>query len=83
MKLFRTLAFSLIVMSLMLAACAPAATPTTAPAATQPAAATEAPTQASTGLTCAQPIKIGLITDMSGALAIYGTMIPRSFMLGM
>jgi len=85
MKLIRTLAFSLIVMSLMLAACAPAATPTTAPApaATQAPAATEAPTQASTGLTCAQPIKIGLITDMSGALAIYGTMIPRSFMLGM
>ncbi len=83
MKLFRTLAFSLIVMSLMLAACAPAATPTAAPAATQPPAATAAATQASTGLTCAQPIKIGLITDMSGALAIYGTMIPRSFMLGM
>ena len=85
MKLFRTLAFSLIAMSLMLAACAPAATPTAAPApaATQAPAATEAATQASTGLTCAQPIKIGLITDLSGPLAIYGTMIPRSFMLGM
>ena len=85
MKLFRTLAFSLIATALILSACAPAATPTAAPAptATQPPAATEAPTQAPTGLTCDQPIKIGLITDMTGALAIYGTMIPRSFMLGM
>ena len=85
MKLFHTLAFSLIAMALILSACAPAATPTAAPAATatQPPAATEAPTQAPTGLTCDQPIKIGLITDMTGALAIYGTMIPRSFMLGM
>ncbi len=35
------------------------------------------------GLTCAEPIKIGLITDASGALAIYGAHILRSFMLGM
>ncbi len=92
MKVFRTLAFALVSMALMLAACAPASTPaptaapvvTQAPAATQPpAAATAASTQAPTGLTCAQPIKIGLITDLSGPLAIYGAMIPRSFMLGM
>jgi branched-chain amino acid transport system substrate-binding protein len=85
MKVFRTLAFTFVTMSLMLAACAPAATPapTTAPVATQASAATAASTQAPAGLTCAQPIKIGLITDMSGSLAIYGTMIPRSFMLGM
>ena len=87
MKALRTLAFALVTMSMILAACAPAATPTaaptSAPVATQPPAATAAPTQAPTGLTCAQPIKVGLITDLSGALAIYGTMIPRSFMLGM
>ena len=32
---------------------------------------------------CDQPIKIGLITDSSGPLSIYGTQIIQSFMLGM
>lgn len=53
------------------------AEPTTAPEST----ATSAPE--STGLTCAEPVKVGLITDASGALAIYGAHILRSFMLGM
>ena len=35
------------------------------------------------GLTCDEPIKVGLITDGTGALAIYGAHIIRSFMLGM
>lgn len=35
------------------------------------------------GLACEEPIKVGLITDASGALAIYGAHILRSFMLGM
>lgn len=35
------------------------------------------------GLTCEEPIKVGLITDASGTLAIYGAHILRSFMLGM
>jgi branched-chain amino acid transport system substrate-binding protein len=35
------------------------------------------------GLTCDEPIKVGLITDLTGALSIYGTMIEQSFMLGM
>ena len=86
MKVFRTFALVLVAASLMLAACAPAATPTAAPTSVPPVATeapTTAPTQAPTGLNCDQPIKIGLITDLSGALAIYGTMIPRSFMLGM
>ncbi len=87
MKVLRTLTFALVTMALMLAACAPATTPTpaptTAPVVTQPPAPAAASTQAPTGLTCAQPIKIGLITDLSGPLAIYGVMIPRSFMLGM
>ncbi len=34
-------------------------------------------------LTCDEPIKIGLITDKTGALALYGEMIERSFLLGM
>jgi branched-chain amino acid transport system substrate-binding protein len=74
-------------MSLILAACAPQTpAPTEAPVVTE--APTEVPTAAPTeppvaGLTCAEPVKVGLITDASGALAIYGAHILRSFMLGM
>jgi branched-chain amino acid transport system substrate-binding protein len=72
-------------------AAAPEAAATEA-AATEETAATEAPAEeaaapAAAGepvaLTCAEPIKVGLITDASGALAIYGAHILRSFMLGM
>jgi branched-chain amino acid transport system substrate-binding protein len=88
MKLFRTLAFVLVAMSLMLAACAPAVTEAPATEVATEAPATEAPTAAPTeapvaGLTCAEPVKVGLISDASGALAIYGAHILRSFMLGM
>ena len=69
-------------LSLILAACGPAVTPTPVPTATQPPP-TQAVATAVPALTCAQPIKVGLITDASGALAIYGVMILRSFMLGM
>ena len=34
-------------------------------------------------LACEEPIKIGLITDKTGPLALYGEMIERSFLLGM
>ncbi len=34
-------------------------------------------------LTCDEPIKVGLITDLTGGLAIYGTMTERAFQLGM
>jgi branched-chain amino acid transport system substrate-binding protein len=102
MKIYK--AFSLImVASLLLVACGPAATPlatavptsvptevppTTAPTEVPPTAVptevppTAAPTEVP-AFTCAEPIKIGLITDVTGALAIYGVMILRSFMLGM
>lgn len=30
-----------------------------------------------------EPIKVGVVTDLSGALAVYGVMIQRSFLLGM
>lgn len=91
MKLFRTLAVVVIAASLLLAACAPAATPAPEPTkAPEPTAAppTKAPEPtteptAVPGLTCATPVKVGLITDASGALAIYGAHILRSFMLGM
>lgn len=95
MKMIRSITFVVLTMSLLLAACGgAAATPTTAPTeapkptavpptAVPTKAATEAPTEAVAGLTCEQPIKVGLITDVSGALAIYGAHILRSFMLGM
>ncbi len=106
MKLYRSLIYVVIILALVLSACAPAATsvseptaaPTTAPVveptkAPEPTAVpTEAPTAEPTaapteappaGLTCAEPVKVGLITDATGALAIYGAHILRSFMLGM
>jgi len=93
MKIFRTLTFVLVAMTLPLAACAPATpAPTEEPVAPAPTEAamtepTAEPTEAvmpePTGLTCEQPVKIGLITDASGSLAFYGAHILRSFMLGM
>jgi len=76
------------------AAPAPAEAPAAAaPAVEAPAAAEPAPTEApapeaapadmGAALTCAEPLKIGLITDLTGGLAIYGVMIQRSFLLGM
>jgi branched-chain amino acid transport system substrate-binding protein len=78
---------------MILSACAPAATPepTEAPMVEQPTEApvmeepmTEEPmVEAPMALSCDKPIKVGLITDATGALAIYGAHIIRSFMLGM
>ena len=67
---------------------APTEAPTEAPAAAPTEAPTEAPAEEPVAvepmeLTCAEPIKIGLISDMSGALALYGVMTNRSFQLGM
>lgn len=91
MKKLATIISLLIVLTMVLSACGPketpvpTAAPTEAPVTTEAPVVTEAPTAEPTeaGLTCAEPIKIGLITDVTGALAIYGVMIPRSFMLGM
>lgn len=91
MKVFRTFAFALVATTLILAACAPAATPTPTEepvVPTQPPAPTQPPVEQPTeepvaGLTCEEPVKVGLITDATGALAIYGAHILRSFMLGM
>ena len=74
--------YILLVLGLMLAACAPQAAPTEAPAAPQPveptaapaeptaapAAATEAPAQPA----CEQPLKIAIIGAMSGTTASLG-----------
>ncbi len=62
---------------------APEPTKAPEPAATEAPAPVEAPAATGTALTCAQPIKIGLITDLTGGLAIYGIMANRSFQLGM
>jgi branched-chain amino acid transport system substrate-binding protein len=84
MKFYKALPLIILVMALVLSACAPAVTepsyfeapgvdPTAVPDVVVP----------DVGLTCDDPIKVGLITDLSGALAIYGAHILPSFMLGM
>ena len=63
------------------------AQPTSAPA--QPTDAPAEPTADSgeedtmAGISCDDPVKVGLITDETGALAIYGAHILRSFPLGL
>lgn len=54
--------------------------PTVAPTAVPP---TVAPTAAPAALKCDKTLKVGLIGDYSGALASYGTMQKRSFLLGL
>ena len=69
----------------------PTATPEPAPTEVATVAPTEAPTEAPAtaaagepmAFACEEPIKIGLITDLTGGLAIYGVMMNRSFQLGM
>ncbi len=85
MKTIRYFVFGLVLAALILAACAGPATeaPTQAPA-TAPPQATQPPAPPETdGLSCADPVKIGLITDLTGGLAIYGTMTERGFQAGM
>ena len=88
---YKTITFVLLMMTLWLAACSPSenAEPTapsdesTAPVMEKPTEepkVTEEPTEE---FTCAEPIKVGLITDVTGPLAIYGAHILPSFMLGM
>jgi len=77
MKRMRVLVMALLIVLLILAGCGATPAPTAVPDTAVPA------TGAPSGLTCDEPIKIGLITDLSGALAIYGVMVERSFLLGM
>jgi len=67
--------YILLVLGLLLAACAPQATPTAAPA-TQAPAATSAPATVAPASTatqaCAQPVKIAIIGAMSGTNASLG-----------
>lgn len=66
--------YVLVVLGMLVAACAPQATPTEAPPAQAPATsapATQAPaTEAAAA--CAQPVKIGIIGSMSGTTASLG-----------
>ncbi len=81
---------ALLVVALAVMACTAPATPdpTVAPDPTPvPAEPVDEPEPvdeaAPVGLSCAEPVKVGLITDATGPLAIYGAHILRSFMLGM
>lgn len=81
----------LLMAVLLVVACSPAASPTAAPTiapvATQAPAAT--PTQASAAQPTTAPtaaggsIKVGLLTDRSGVVAIYGPMLEQGFDLGL
>ena len=72
--------YILLILGLMLSACAPAATPTQAPpqAKTEAPAITEAPTEVATEapteapVVCEQQVKIGIIGAMSGTTASLG-----------
>ncbi|MCB0028173.1 MAG: ABC transporter substrate-binding protein, partial [Anaerolineales bacterium] len=84
----------LLALLMALAACGGDETEET-PEATEAAGETEAePTEAATepetepevsaeGVSCAEPVKIGLITDETGSLGIYGAHVLRSFPLGL
>jgi len=81
------LASALAGLALVLAACrapTPPPSPTPVPP-TQPPTPTPAPTVEPTPAYpfAGQPLKIGLLTDNSGPLAIYGPMLERGFELGL
>ena len=78
MKTFRLFSV-LLVAVLVLAACAPAATP----APTQPPIKATEPPKPTAAPTAGKPLKIGLLTDQTGALAIYGPMLENGFALGL
>jgi len=53
------------------------------PTVEEPAVADPHAEAAAAELTCAEPVKVGLITDETGPLAVYGVHILRSFPLGL
>jgi branched-chain amino acid transport system substrate-binding protein len=90
MKAFRIVCMLFLIFSFILAACSPPGTaqPTEAlppsPVLEEPTTAPEPTTVPEpSGVSCDQPVKVGLITDATGPLAVYGAHIMRSFMLGM
>lgn len=71
----------LVIIPMVLSACATPVAETTEPAVIETEVVTEEPVVETEVVQ--EPVKVGIITDLTGALAIYGVMIPRSFMLGM
>ena len=83
----------LTVLALLAAACGDSGgddTTTAAPVDTTAAATTAAPTTAAatdttaaaSGITCDEPVTVGVITDQTGALAIYGSHVNRGVPIG-
>lgn len=97
MRKTRNIATVLVAFALAVAACGGDAeeTTTTAADATETTAATTTTAAETTdettttaeamtdGVSCDEPVKVGVITDQTGSLAIYGAHILRSFPLGM
>jgi branched-chain amino acid transport system substrate-binding protein len=77
----------LVGVALVLAACQPQPTPTPPPTVPPTKPPTPTPTPAAVPTPAypfaGQPLKIGLLTDNSGPLAIYGPMLERGFELGL
>jgi branched-chain amino acid transport system substrate-binding protein len=90
MKVYRTFTFALVMLTLVLAACAPATpAPTEAPEVTEPPAtesptevATEAPTEVATEAPQGEPLKIGVMSDLTGPLALFGNEMWNGLQLG-
>ena len=59
------------------------AVPVDEPADTPAEEPQEEPAEAMDTLSCAEPVKVGVVTDETGALAIYGAHVLRAFPLGM
>ena len=81
----------LVVLVLILAACAAedtattttaSANPTTTAAETTTTEGTTDTTEAMMGATCDEPVTVGVITDLTGTLAIYGAHINRAVPIG-
>jgi len=86
MKTFRIILVGLLTFAFLLSACSPA--PTEEPAMPEPEPTKEPEPEPEPTAEPEEPaepcvVKVGLITDGTGALAIYGAHIIRSFMLGM
>jgi len=56
---------------------------TEAPPATEAPETTEPPADSPGGVSCDEPVKVGLVTDLTGTLAIYGSMVDASVPLGL
>jgi len=56
---------------------------TEAPPTTEAPAPTEPPAEAPGGVNCDEPVKVGLVTDLTGTLAIYGSMVDATVPLGL